>query len=67
MKDFVLNRSAFSVHKLGNEPKSYIYWLTQTAEQRIAAIEFLREQYHTKDEIQSRLQRIYRIAQLASS
>jgi hypothetical protein len=67
MRDFTLNKSAFSIHKLGEEPKAYIYWLQQSAEKRISAIEFLREQYHTKDEIQSRLQRVYRIAQLASS
>lgn len=67
MRDFTLNKSAFSIHKLGKEPKAYVYWLQQSVEKRISAIEFLREQYHTTDEIQSRLQRVYRITKLASS
>ncbi len=67
MRNFLFDKTAFSIHTLGQEPKAYIYWLQQTAEQRIAAIEYLREQYHTKDEIQSRLQSVYRIVKLTQS
>jgi hypothetical protein len=62
-----LNRNVFRKYTLGSEPKPYIYWLQQSIESRIEAIEFLRQQYHTEDEIQSRLQRVYRITKRSSS
>ena len=37
-----------------------IYWLSKTPEERIAAIEFLRRQYHGSSE---RLQRVDRVIQ----
>jgi hypothetical protein len=58
---FKMNRSAAKIFKKGEEPKSYEYWLTQTRQKRIEAIEFLRQQYHGT---QSRLQRVYRITKL---
>ena len=60
-KLFKLDRSAFKIIKKGEEPKSSEYWLTQSVEKRISAIEFLRQQYHGT---QSRLQRVYRIISL---
>jgi hypothetical protein len=66
MSDFRLNKKAFSIHKKGEEPKDFEYWLTQSAEQRISAIEFLRRQFHPDNGAQSRLQRIYSITQLPS-
>lgn len=65
MTEFRLNRKAFAVFKKGEEPKDYEYWLTQSAEQRISAIEFLRRQFHADNGTQSRLQRVYSIAQRA--
>ena len=64
MRNFTYDKTAFSIHKLGEEPKAYTCWLQQAPEARIAAIEFLREQYHSKDELQSRLQRVYRVVKL---
>lgn len=58
---FKLDKSAFKIVKKGEEPKSSEYWLTQSPEKRISAIEFLRQQYHGT---QSRLQRVYRITKL---
>lgn len=38
------------------------YWLSKTAEERISAIEFLRQQfYETKDGSPPRLQRVIRV------
>jgi hypothetical protein len=58
---FKLDRKAFKIIKKGEEPKSSEYWLQQPAQNRISAIEFLRQQYHGT---QSRLQRVYRITKL---
>jgi hypothetical protein len=55
---FKLDKTAFKILKKGSEPKSSEYWLSQTPESRISAIEFLRKQYYGT---QSRLQRVYRI------
>ena len=38
-----MNKEVFSVHKLGEEPKSYLYWINQSPEKRLDAIEFLRK------------------------
>lgn len=54
-----------NVHKLGHEPKGYEYWLSQPAEKRIEAIEYLRSQYYTEDEINSGIQRVCRIIKLS--
>lgn len=39
---FTLDRSAFSVGRLNDEDSQVDYWLSQPAERRIAAVEFLR-------------------------
>ncbi|MCA0363918.1 MAG: toxin secretion, membrane fusion protein [Bacteroidetes bacterium] len=56
-----MDRSSAKVFKIDEEPKSYEYWLTQSPQKRLEAIEFLRQQYHGA---QSRLQRVYRITKL---
>jgi hypothetical protein len=58
---FRLDRSAFRIIKKDKEGKSSDYWMTQTPEKRISAIEFLRKQYNGTE---SRLQRVYRITNL---
>lgn len=47
-------------YKSGEEPKSYMYWLTKTPQERIAALEFIRYQTHG-NEIDKGLQRVLRI------
>ena len=64
MENFRMNRQVVKISKLGEETPNYEYWLTQSQEKRISAIEFLRKQY---DGTQSRLQRVYRITQRKSS
>ncbi len=56
--DFSFDKTQIKIFKLGKEPKPKEYWLTQSPEKRIAAIEFLRQQHAPA---QQRLQRVYRI------
>ena len=58
---FKMNKEVFSIHKLGEEPKSYLYWLNQPPEKRLDAIEFLRKKNNGPE---SRLQRVFRITKL---
>jgi hypothetical protein len=62
--EFKMDKTAIHKYKLGSEPTDLEYWLSRPAEERIAAIEFLREQYHTEDEIKQGLQRVCRIIKL---
>jgi hypothetical protein len=59
--DFLMDKTQVKIFKLGEEPKSYEYWLTQSPEKRISAIEYLRKQINGTE---SRLQRVYRITKL---
>jgi hypothetical protein len=53
------------VHKynLGEEPNDLEFWLTQTPQQRLAALESLRDLYIklTNNGIKPRLQRVYTV------
>jgi hypothetical protein len=44
METFRMNREVVKISKLGEESPNYEYWLTQSQEKRISAIEFLRKQ-----------------------
>ena len=49
-----------------HEPQSDLtYWLSKTPQERLAAIEVLRQQYIKLKHIQPRLQRVCRITQSA--
>lgn len=48
------------IYKLDEEPKSYVYWLTKSPQERIAALEFIRFQAYG-NEINKGLQRVLRI------
>lgn len=50
-------------YKLGEEPKSYDYWLTKTIAERIAALEDIRYQYQKffLNESDRRLHRVYKV------
>lgn len=58
MKSFKMDRSAVQIVKKGEEEPAWKYWLSQTPEQRISAVEFLRKQYAGTEQ---RLQRVYTI------
>lgn len=50
-------------YKLGEEPNDLDFWLTQTPQQRLAALESLRDLYIklTNNGIKPRLQRVYTV------
>ncbi len=52
-------------YKLGEEPKDYEYWLTQSPSKRLEAIEYFRQQYHTEDEINKRMVKVWRVIKLS--
>lgn len=58
---FKLDKTVVKKFNLGNEPKDYVYWLSQPPEKRIEAIEFLRKQYYGEDAFKSGFQRVFRI------
>lgn len=50
---------------LKDQPSDRAYWATQPPEARLAAIEFLRQQYMGHTHAEQRLQRVCRIAHKA--
>jgi hypothetical protein len=59
--EFHMDKMVARKFKLGEEPKDYLYWLSQSAEIRIAGIESLRIRYYGEDPFKQGLQRVYRI------
>jgi len=62
--DWELDRTAFSVYKLGEEPKDYEYWLTRPPIERLAAVEFLRCLQHGEEVSFQPIQRFFEVADL---
>ena len=62
-----LDKTKIAVFKLGQEPKSHVFWLTQTPVQRLEAVEFYRKQYTPNYGTESRLQRVYTITKRENS
>jgi hypothetical protein len=58
--EFKFDKKAVRKYNLGEEPKDFEYWLLQTPEKRIAAIEMLRLQYYGPDKFKQGFQRVYR-------
>ena len=49
-------------YRASEQPKEREYWLTKTPEERLAALEEIRNEHHAgEDESERRLQRVYRI------
>ena len=67
MQNFRLDRNHIAIFELGKEPKNYLFWLEQSVEKRLAALEFYRQQYHQGYGTQSRLQRVYTIIERKTS
>lgn len=59
-----MDRTAVKVVEMGKEEPAWKFWMTQTPEQRISAVEFLRRQYVGTEQ---RLQRVYTIVKLPRS
>jgi hypothetical protein len=47
---------------IGEQPSDFIYWQAQSYQARLAALEEIREEFHSwRDNVQPRLQRVYSI------
>jgi hypothetical protein len=62
---FSLDRSAFSVGRLQDDDSQVDYWLAQPAEQRLAALELLRESYNPDAYAAQRLRGFLEVTQRA--
>ena len=57
-----VNRSVIKKIKLSEEKSDYAYWLEQSVETRLNALESIRDEYNNwKYHDQQRFQRIYRV------
>lgn len=57
-------RIAKICRKMGikNQPNDFAYWQTKTYEERLTALEEIRQEYHGwKNDTEPRLQRVYKI------
>jgi hypothetical protein len=64
---FKLDRNSFSIISLTENENEVEYWLSKTAEERILAIEFLRQLIFGYDPSTERLQRVFETAEFKTS
>ncbi|MEJ2647502.1 MAG: hypothetical protein P8016_03715 [Sedimentisphaerales bacterium] len=58
-----LDRTAFSVGSVFDESDEKAYWLSKTPEERLEAVELMRQIIYGYDPSTTRLQRVFEIAQ----
>ncbi len=63
--EFKLDKRAFSIGTLGEEPDDRAYWLSRPPGERFAAIELMRQINYGYDPATARLQRVLEIARRA--
>lgn len=66
-KYFQFDRNAFSVNTLTEDGNDKEYWLSKTPEQRLLAVEFLRQSIYGYDPVTERLQRVFETAEFKTS
>ena len=59
-----MDKTAFSVVSLSDEPGDKEFWLSKTPLERLEAMELLRQMNYGYDPVTARLQRVLTIAQL---
>ena len=64
MIDKKINREIFTIVDLQDNSDDLDYWLNQTAEERIQAIEMMRKINYGEDAVTARLQRFFEVAEL---
>jgi hypothetical protein len=62
-----MDKTAFSVGRLTDEPDDKAYWLTKSPQERWQAIELLRQLNYGYDPATARLQRVLELAELERS
>jgi hypothetical protein len=60
---FQLDRTAFSVISLDDDPGDKAYWLSKTPDERMAALEFMRQVAYGYDPATARLQRVFEVVE----
>jgi len=63
---FRLDKSAISVDTLGDETDDLDYWLTRTPDERLAAMELMRQINYDYDPIADRVSRVLEVVEVAS-
>jgi hypothetical protein len=64
---FQFDKSSFSVASLEENNGETEYWLSRTPEERILAVEFLRQLLYGYDPTTERLQRVFETAEFKTS
>jgi len=67
MDSFKMDRTTFLVKSLFDESDDRAYWLSKTPDERIEAIELMRQINYGYNPITARLQRVFEFAELTSS
>jgi len=62
-----MDKTAFSVASLHDPSDEKAYWLSKTPEERLEALEIMRQIAYGYDPATTRLQRVFEIAQLKRS
>ncbi len=63
---FRLDRTQISIANLGDEDDDNAYWHSRTPEERMLALEFLRQVHYGYDPATERLQRVLEIVELGA-
>ena len=67
LSDYQMDKSAFTVAALTDESDERDYWAAKTPEERLAALEFMRQLMYGYDPTTVRLQRVLEVAKLSSN
>lgn len=59
-----MDKTAFSVASLHDDPDEKAYWLSKTPHERLQAVELMRQVVYGYDPASERLQRLFEVAQL---
>lgn len=59
-----MDRTVFSICDVGDEGTDLDYWLSRTPEERLAAVEFLRQMMYGYDPATARMERVLEIDDL---
>lgn len=59
-----MDKTAFSEAPLGEEPDDRAFWLSKTVEERLEAVELLRQIHYGYDPTTERLQRVLTVVEL---
>ena len=62
-----INKKSFTLHNLLDEQSDLIYWLNQSPQDRISAIEMMRKINYGYDIITTRLQRFFEVVEFPQS